>query len=102
MTRRDVQVRRSIEAGNLPTHREFYRDPELLSANPHYARLYDVFQSEVLVTRPSTLTGKAYDDVSRAYSGHVHAILTGDKRASVALAELEQRLVALTGFEVGR
>jgi hypothetical protein len=36
--------------------------------------------------------------VSRAYIDAVHSVLTGQKQAPAAAAELEQQLIEITGF----
>jgi trehalose/maltose transport system substrate-binding protein len=55
----------------------------------------------VIVDRPSTETGSAYKAVSQAYSDAVHSVLTGEKSAPEAAAELEKQLIEITGFRPG-
>jgi trehalose/maltose transport system substrate-binding protein len=50
------------------------------------------------VARPSTVTGKHYGEVSKAYFSAVHSILTGEKNAQKAVPELESELERITGF----
>jgi trehalose/maltose transport system substrate-binding protein len=50
------------------------------------------------VSRPSVEAGAQYQQVSTAYAAAVHSVLTGQKTASVAAAELEKQLVQITGF----
>jgi trehalose/maltose transport system substrate-binding protein len=54
-----------------------------------------------LVTRPSSVTGDDYEQVTRAYSDAVHSVLTGQRDAPSATAELEKKLVRITGFSTG-
>ena len=54
-----------------------------------------------IVSRPSTVKGMRYEDVSHAYSEAVHSVLTGKKRAAEAAAELETELEHITGFPKG-
>jgi trehalose/maltose transport system substrate-binding protein len=54
-----------------------------------------------VVTRPSNVTGPAYEAVTRAYFEAVHAVLVGEKKAPEAAAELEKELVGITGFKKG-
>ena len=54
-----------------------------------------------MVTRPSNVTGPAYEAVTRAYFEAVHAVLVGEKKAPEAAAELEKELVGITGFKKG-
>jgi trehalose/maltose transport system substrate-binding protein len=58
-------------------------------------------QSSQLVSRPSNVTGQAYEDVTKAYIQAVHAVLAGESTAPVAAAALEKQLVAITGFKTG-
>lgn len=51
-----------------------------------------------LVRRPVNVTGDRYQAVSQAYSQAVHSVLTGQKAAPDAAAELEKRLVQITGL----
>jgi len=54
-----------------------------------------------IVARPSAATGSAYKQVSRAYIDAVHAVLTGQKGAREAAAELEKQLIEITRFSAG-
>ena len=91
LTSRDEQVRRSRYAAELPTIPELYNQPEVLAANPHFPRALEVFREGAMV-RPSTVAGKMYPEVSRAYFEAVHAVLTHKKPASKAAADLEVEL----------
>jgi trehalose/maltose transport system substrate-binding protein len=55
-------------------------------------------QRSRIVARPSIVTGSAYKQVSKAYIDAVHSVLTGQKKARDAAAELETRLIEITGF----
>ena len=54
-----------------------------------------------VVNRPSSVVGRKYEDVSKAYVAAVHSILTGEKGAPQAALELERNLVKITGFSTG-
>ena len=54
-----------------------------------------------VVSRPSSVTGGEYEQVAKAYIGAVHSVLTGQKGAPEAAAELEKELIKITGFKVG-
>ncbi len=54
-----------------------------------------------VVARPTDVSAQHYEQVSRAYSGAVHSVLTGKKNASDAASELEQSLVTITGQHTG-
>jgi trehalose/maltose transport system substrate-binding protein len=58
-------------------------------------------RASVIVARPSIETGSAYKAVSQAYSDTVHSVLTGEKSAPEAAADLEKQLIEITGFRPG-
>ena len=93
---REEQVRRSRIVNEAPSIPQIYNDPEVLTANPHFLRVLEVFRKGA-VFRPSTLTGKMYPDVSRAYFEAVHSVLSGKKSASKAAMELEAELGRMLG-----
>jgi trehalose/maltose transport system substrate-binding protein len=97
---RDVQVKRSRVLTEPPTRPELYELPEVLEANPQFALLSRAFRTGI-VSRPSAVTGKKYQDVTDAYTQSVHTVLTGEQSASEAAAALEKELVRLTGFKKG-
>lgn len=90
-----------LEAGNisaeLPTGTALYRLPTILKG---YSRsiLADQAPGDGIVSRPSEVVGRNYEEVSHAYAEAVHSVLTGKKRAPAAAAELEAELVHITGF----
>ena len=95
---RDVQLRSCRHTAEPPTLPELYRDPQVMAANPYFSRVLEVYQKGAAL-RPSTLTGKAYPEVSRAYFEAVHEVLTGKKSAARAAAELQRTLVQITGLK---
>jgi trehalose/maltose transport system substrate-binding protein len=95
---RDVQVRRSRVLSEPPTRPELYELPEVLEPNPWFALLNRAFRAGI-VSRPSNITGKKYQDVTDAYIQAVHSVLTGEKGAPEAAAALENELVRITGFK---
>jgi trehalose/maltose transport system substrate-binding protein len=101
LARRDVQLGRTRMTSLPPTVTDLYDDPEVLSANPFYTPLKKVFLGGA-VSRPSSVTGRKYAEVSRAYFRAVHSVLTRQQKASAAVASLERELVWITGFPVGR
>jgi trehalose/maltose transport system substrate-binding protein len=87
--------RRNIPPGgaeiyNLPLVLDVYSDSE--KQNQHRIDF---------VRRPSVEAGVRYKQVSAAYAATVHSVLTGQKRAAEAAAELEMQLVQITGFRTG-
>ena len=100
LSRGDVQVKRSRELSAPPTLPELYDLPEVLEPNPRFALLSQAFRTG-LVSRPSNVTGKKYQDVTDAYIQAVHSVLTAEKSAPEAAAALENELVRITGFKKG-
>jgi trehalose/maltose transport system substrate-binding protein len=100
LTSRDVQVKRSRLLSEAPTRPELYNLPEVLEPNPGFALLSKAFESGI-VSRPSNLTGKKYEDVSSVYIRAVHSVLTGERSAPEAATALENELVRITGFKKG-
>jgi trehalose/maltose transport system substrate-binding protein len=77
----------------------FPLDPGFIESHPDLAQVADIFTVGA-VARPSTITGKQYARVSRAYFSAVHSILTGQQSAGKALEAVQTELVTITGFEV--
>lgn len=78
---------------------EFYELPAMLDPYPQLAKFKQ--RGAGLVARPSLVSGEKYEQVSRAYIGALRSVLTGEKISSVAAADLEKRLVDITGFSPG-
>src|SRR6202140_5513200 len=100
LTARDVQVKRARVISQPPTLPELYKLPEVLESNPHSELLSQAFRTGI-VSRPSNVAGKKYEEVTEAYIQAVHSVLTGAKRAPEAAAALEKELVRITGFKTG-
>jgi trehalose/maltose transport system substrate-binding protein len=100
LTGREVQVKRARVLSQPPTLPELYNLPEVVGPNPRFALLRQAFQTGI-VSRPSEVTGKKYEDVSDAYIQAVHSVLTGEKSAPDAALALENELVGITGFKNG-
>jgi trehalose/maltose transport system substrate-binding protein len=58
-------------------------------------------QGARVVHRPSIETGSKYEQVSAAYVAAVRSVLTGQKEAPEAAAELERQLMQITGYRSG-
>jgi len=54
-----------------------------------------------IISRPSDVTGEAYEKVSKAYMQAVHSVLTHERSATDAAASLERELVVITGYKTG-
>jgi trehalose/maltose transport system substrate-binding protein len=81
-----------------PAQVQFSEPPSV--ADPH-ASPVALNQRASIVARPSVAAGAAYKQVSRAYIDLVHSVLTGQKSAPAAAAELEKQLIEITGFHAG-
>jgi trehalose/maltose transport system substrate-binding protein len=99
LSRRDVQLERARMTSLPPTLPDLYDDARALEANPFYTPLKKVFLGGAL-SRPSSVTGQKYADVSRAYFRAVHSVITRQQKASSAAAALERELVWITGLPV--
>jgi trehalose/maltose transport system substrate-binding protein len=78
---------------------QLYGLPQILQAYATSPQLGQ--QSSRLVSRPSNVTGNAYENVTQSYFQTVHSVLTGESSAPMAAAALEKQLVAITGFKTG-
>jgi trehalose/maltose transport system substrate-binding protein len=100
LSSKEVQRRRAVRHGYLPTYPDMLRESSLLRALP---------QAEVLaraavddwVVRPSAVSGPAYPRISKAYYQTVHRILSGAAPARSALPELEQELTRHVSEQTG-
>ena len=94
LTSPNEQARRSRESSNPPVIPELYKDPEILAHNPYFSTILLAYRQGAAV-RPSTVSGRRYPDVSRAYFEAVHAVLSHKKLAPQAAADLQQELTQI-------
>lgn len=87
------------EKGPAANQLELYNLPSILG-QPSHADKFGRYKSGI-VSRPSSVAGRRYEQVTRAYIDAVHSVLTGERNAPEAAAELERRLVEITGFHTG-
>jgi trehalose/maltose transport system substrate-binding protein len=99
LSRRDVQLERARATSLPPTVADLYEVPELLVGSPYYTPLKKVFLGGAL-SRPSSVTGMKYAEVSRAYFRAVHSVITRQQTPAAAAAVLERELVWITGLPV--
>jgi trehalose/maltose transport system substrate-binding protein len=97
-------IRAKIQSSNKgesasDNHPEIYNLPWV--SNPQNYSGKSVQPNSGIVNRPSFETGRQYEQVSGAYISSVHSVLTGERGASEAAAELEKQLITLTGFRTG-
>lgn len=95
LTGEEVQKRRALRRGYLPTRPRLHSDAELAAALPQL-RVLQKAPSESWVSRPSTITQDKYGLVSEAFYRAVHGVLSGETQTRPALAGLEQDLIRLT------
>jgi len=100
LTSPDAQLKRFQLIAGIPTRPALLERPEVREVNPHFALLSLALRTGV-VSRPANVAGSKYEDVSNAYIQAVHSVLTGEKAAPQAAAELERELVRITGFKTG-
>jgi trehalose/maltose transport system substrate-binding protein len=94
-----TQIQSSVEestSSKLPAQPEVYDLGSALNSSEKSGR-----HRNGVVNRPSGVVGSAYEQVTRAYYGAVHSVLTGQRGAPEAAAELEKQLVKITGFNTG-
>jgi trehalose/maltose transport system substrate-binding protein len=96
---RELRSRADVSHSEPAAGPQLYNLPEILQADGRPPQLSQ--QSSWLVSRPSNVTGHAYEDVTQAYIQAVHSVLTGERSAPMAAAALEKQLVAITGFKTG-
>jgi trehalose/maltose transport system substrate-binding protein len=95
------QLRAQMQAGEQDggsggaTQAEFSDPPSI--SEPSVSRTGSN-QRASIVARPSVTAGGTYKQVSRAYIDAVHSVLTGQRGAPEAAAELEKQLMEITGF----
>src|SRR5207253_10750588 len=77
---------------------ELYDLPWLMGSN---TRAQKSGSPPLIISRPSDVTGQAYEKVSKAYMQAVHSVLTHERSATDAAALLERELVVITGYKTG-
>jgi trehalose/maltose transport system substrate-binding protein len=94
LTSLEIQRVNAATRGYAPTRPGLYYDSAVLKANPFFGTLRDVLLKGA-VTRPSTVAGSRYDEISKAYFTAVRQTLTGQKSAGMAVQEFERQLQKL-------
>jgi trehalose/maltose transport system substrate-binding protein len=98
LIRAGIQSSEQEEVANDPAQPEIHDLPSLYA---HKLSEQSSQHKSVMVNRPSDVAGRSYEQVTRAYIVAVHLVLTGQKGAPEAAAELEKQLVKITGFTTG-
>jgi trehalose/maltose transport system substrate-binding protein len=99
LRRREVRMKRARNSSDLPKSLLLFELPQIL--HPYPQLIQSDQRGGRVVARPSVVAGQNYEAVSRAYIGHVHSVLSGEKSATVAAADLEKELIRITGFRPG-
>jgi trehalose/maltose transport system substrate-binding protein len=92
----------SMEKGsvlNLSSQVVVYEVPPVVDSS-HNAENSDP-RKAILISRPTRVAAGSYEEVTRGYFGAVHSVLTGERTAPAATADLEKYLVKITGFRAG-
>jgi trehalose/maltose transport system substrate-binding protein len=84
----EVQKKRALAFSVLPTRPALYTDPDVLSKNPFFKIMLDVFNNAI--ARPSTVTGADYNQLSTALFQNVNKVLTGAESGKDAVVQVEQ------------
>jgi trehalose/maltose transport system substrate-binding protein len=100
LVRREAQLDTVRSHSEPPKGFELHELPAILKAYSHVHAGQQQNGSGV-VSRPSSLTGRKYEDVTRAYMRAVHSVLTSKSTAPEAAVSLEKELVRITGFKTG-
>ncbi|MDR1475083.1 MAG: ABC transporter substrate-binding protein [Holosporales bacterium] len=87
------QKRRAIEGGISPTRHALYKDEELLTKQPFFAKLSNMLGNIVL--RPAVQFGHLYNQASAEIFNSVHSMLAGNRPIDSALKQLHERLSLL-------
>jgi trehalose/maltose transport system substrate-binding protein len=90
LTSAAVQKQRALAGSYAPTIMSLYDDPEILNANPFFAKLRPMLENAV--ARPSAAAGEKYMAVSTRFWEAVHDVLQGRTPAAESIAALEDRL----------
>ena len=86
---------RVLQGSYNPTIQSLYTDKDVLKAYPFYGGVVSVFTGAV--ARPSGPTKGKYNQVSQAFSGAVHDVLTGKQTGTQAVAQLAGNLARIKG-----
>jgi trehalose/maltose transport system substrate-binding protein len=100
LSHKEAELEAANTSAQLPPGTALFRVPTILKS---YSRSMRATQppGDGIVNRPSTILGRNYEDVSRAYAKAVHSVLTGENSAPKAAAALETELEHITGFPKG-
>ena len=92
LTSREIQLK--LSQAFLPAIHEFYENPTYYGAQPQLASLI-----RGSISRPSTVSGSHYPEVTRRYYTAVHSALAGKISVEKAMKDLETQLLQIPGFK---
>lgn len=95
LTSKKVQRDNAIHFSKLPVRPELYKDKAVLKANPFFGKMIGALSNAV--PRPSQVTRKKYNEVSKNFWTSVHSVLSGKSDAKKAFSRLEKRLKRVKG-----
>jgi trehalose/maltose transport system substrate-binding protein len=99
LRRRDAEFLHTTDHSEPSKDFELYELPAVLQLYPQLTQLRK--GGGGVVARPSIVAGQKYEEVTRAYIGTLHSVLTGQTAAVAGAAALEKQLVEVTGFKTG-
>lgn len=99
LLRKDVRFLRATAESAPSTDFQLYQLPAVLKLYPQLGNLRQ--GGGGVVARPSIPAGQRYEEVSRAYIGALHSVLTHERSPAAAGEALEKELVQITGFTPG-
>ena len=99
LIRRDIQRMREADHFAAPANIEIFELPPTFTLYSGIAKSQN--RRATLIVRPSAQAGSKYEEITRAYIREVHSVLSHEKSAAAAAAELERQLVEITGFPTG-
>jgi trehalose/maltose transport system substrate-binding protein len=110
VSRRSIHPKEAVKLVQFLIHAQIDSIQKMRTESPNQPEFFNIpvsdqadgaVQGTRVVHRPSVETGSKYPEVSEAYVAAVHAVLTGDKAAPEAAAELERHLAQITGYRPG-
>lgn len=96
LTSSAIQRQRMMASSVIPSRTNLLNDAGLLEDSGLKGWLEEHWR-EGMFSRPSAVTGKKYDAISRAYSKAIHDAISGKQDTHEALTGLHTELIALTG-----
>lgn len=88
LTSKEMQKKRALLVGSLPTYPALYSDAAVLRSAPYFASVGEAFKTAL--ARPSTVTADKYNAVSSAVWNTASAVLAGRVNGAAAVKQLER------------